>query len=215
MQALASHISDDVDLVIGSHVKTDQEGAFLDRRDFLGVESLQDTLLRYLLTPVQTGAFLWRRDSLLAAGGWDESLPMWQDVELVFRMLLHNTPFVVAEPTEAHVVWRAHRGVRISTQITAPKMEAMLRVLNQIEPGLSAFDDPELNHGLACSYYRFARLAFMQDRPEMGRQALRTARSLGLEGHPGSMAHRLGSSLMGLEWKTRLTRGFSSASQAP
>ncbi len=37
--------------------------------------------------PIQTTGPVWRRESLLRVGGWDESLPSWQDWELFVRAI--------------------------------------------------------------------------------------------------------------------------------
>ncbi len=42
----------------------------------------------------QTGGPLWRRESVIAAGGWDEKMPCCQEHSLYFRLLSHNSKFV-------------------------------------------------------------------------------------------------------------------------
>ena len=80
----------------------------------------------------------------------------------------------------------------------------MLGVLRLHMPALLELGDPRIKRALAIRFYRVSSLAFKIQSPDLGRQALREARSLGLVGHPGSVLHRVSSTMLGLELKTRL-----------
>ena len=53
-----------------------------------------------------TSANLWKRDALIAAGGWNEHLASSQDYELMFRLLRIGTPVVWDAHIRTHVLKR-------------------------------------------------------------------------------------------------------------
>ena len=54
------------------------------------IDTEEDDINRFLKmdVPWQTSSPIWRKDSLITLGGWDESLLSWQDWELHFRALI-------------------------------------------------------------------------------------------------------------------------------
>ncbi len=48
---------------------------------------------------------VFRKESLLRAGGWDESLALWQDIDLFFRMLIQGYRFKICfdHPADLHI----------------------------------------------------------------------------------------------------------------
>ena len=53
--------------------------------------SLEEQWIRWQVA--QTGAVLWRRESLLAIGGWNEAYPCCQDNEVTLRAIQHGLKF--------------------------------------------------------------------------------------------------------------------------
>jgi glycosyltransferase involved in cell wall biosynthesis len=75
----------DLDFAVFSMLLFSGSPASADR--FWNIDSAEDDLLRLLrLDPVCQGTgTLWRRDSFIRAGMWNEKLKVWQDVELHLR----------------------------------------------------------------------------------------------------------------------------------
>lgn len=199
----------EVDVVVGAHAWIDTDRNILkEYRCYNGISSAHHLLAEYLMRPVQGGGFLWRRGPLLAAGAWDEHLPICQDADLAIRMLLRLGSFRIAALGEAHAVWRAHGGARITTSMSTAKLEAVLGVLMAHAPALRAMENDAINAGLADRFYRLSRLAFALANDRVGDEALRQARAFGLAGHPGTFGHRVASQVLGLKLKTRLTASY-------
>jgi glycosyltransferase involved in cell wall biosynthesis len=66
-----------------------------------------DDLLRFLYfeTPWQTTATTWRREALACLGGWDESLPSWQDIDLHVRALALGMRYLRVPIIDHHMRW--------------------------------------------------------------------------------------------------------------
>ena len=89
-----------------------QMGAFLRRPGDLGrrvPEDLhRDDLLCFLLfeLPWQTSAPIWRREALRRLGGFDESLPSWQDIDLHVRALVAGLRYLKIPVVDYHMRWQ-------------------------------------------------------------------------------------------------------------
>jgi glycosyltransferase involved in cell wall biosynthesis len=191
------------DVVVGAYAEVDEQRNVLrppaaspradDRCEFIA---------QYLADFLQTASFLWRRVSLIEAGGWNESLVAYDDVELCLRMFLRVDTFSNAQMGDAYVAWRRHDGARVSNDASSQRMEEMVGVLLRYRAELDALGNTAVRRALAERCYRLARLAFRGGHAAVGRRALGEARSLGLRGHVGTALHRLASGLVGLELKT-------------
>jgi hypothetical protein len=201
---LAAAAQPNVDVVVGGWGWAAGEGVVERIHAYADLQDPAALLAAYLTDPVQTAGLLWRREALIEAGGWPEGLPFYQDIELGLRMLLRLRPFALASLDEAMVVWRAHDGPRLSTNLSGEKIEVVLERLATHEPALSAIGHRPATLALARLYYTLAGAAFVCGSREVGEAALGRARRLGLRGHPGTLAHRLGSRLLGMAPKMRL-----------
>lgn len=69
---------------------------------------LGDDLVRFLYfeAPWQTSAPIWRRESLVRLGGFDESLTSWQDVELHVRALTAGLRYIRYPQVDHHIRWQ-------------------------------------------------------------------------------------------------------------
>jgi hypothetical protein len=205
---MAAQATADVDVIVGGHAEVDASGTVCKVQVYSGINAPGELLSAYLMDYIQTGGFLWRREALIAAGGWDESLPISQDAELAIRMLLRRKPFALAKLDGAYAVWRIYDGPRITAALTPKKLQAMLNVLTMHEAAMVSLGDAGVNRGLAVRFYRFAVVAFACGCHDFGRTALREAKTLGMSDHLGSPAHQLSSAILGLELKTRLAAGL-------
>src|SRR5580704_9404132 len=191
------------DVVVGAYAEVDEQRNLL--RPPPAAPRADDRcvfIAQYLADFLQTASFLWRRLPLVEAGGWDESLVAYDDVELCLRMLLRVGTFSNARVGDAYAAWRRHDGARISNDASPQRVEEMVGVLLRHRGELEALGNTAVRRALAERCYRLARLAFRGGHPTVGRRALGEARSLGLRGHVGSPLHRLASGLVGLERKT-------------
>jgi glycosyltransferase involved in cell wall biosynthesis len=205
VDALACTTGGSAHVVIGPFRRIDVAGHVRHEMSYKPGLSQADLVSRYLFDPVQTGAFLWRRDWLMEHGGWDESLSIFQDAELALRMLLKMPSSIVAETNGKFAYWVDNDSTaRLSNEFSAHKAESSLRALEQHRPAIVALGQ-EHEHGLALRYYGLARRAFAAHQNDVGSRALKIARELSLSGHPGSLGHKIGSRLLGLRMKEKLS----------
>lgn len=149
-------------------------------------------------------AVLWRTRFVRGIGGWDESLAKNQDGDLMYRALLHGA-HVTASSEGLGVYVQSGDPRRITSRNTRKTLTSQLAVLDRVRA-----DMPKLHRApcdeLAHAYYSLARLAYDGDVDEIGRHAEMLARELGLEGQPGTPAHVVVASLLGLRGKQRLMK---------
>ena len=149
-------------------------------------------------------AVIWRSDFVRKIGGWDEYLAKNQDGDLMYRALLHGA-HVTASSEGLGVYVQSGDPRRITSRNTRKTLISQLAVLDRVRA-----DMPKLRRApcgeLAHAYYSLARLAYDGDVDEIGRHAEMLARELGLEGQPGTPAHVVVASLLGLRGKQRLMK---------
>ncbi len=70
-------------------------------------EMVGDDLMRFLTNdyPWQTSGPIWRRSSLERLGGFDESLPSWQDVDLHVRAICSRFIYLRLPTADHHIRW--------------------------------------------------------------------------------------------------------------
>lgn len=96
-------------------------GVFLQTPGDLGreldPEMIGDDLLRFLYfeTPWQTTAATWRLDALQRLGGFDETLPSWQDVDLHVRAIAAGFRYLRFPQVDHHMRWQEDPA-KVSTQ---------------------------------------------------------------------------------------------------
>jgi glycosyltransferase involved in cell wall biosynthesis len=207
VQLLASAATEHVDLVVGGHRHLGSNGEVLRTVSYRPGESCVALLSDFLHENVQTGAVLWRRSWLLERGGWNETLPMFQDVEVMIRALLARPRVRVIDPGPLRAIWHEHDAPdRITNSFRRDKAEAVLGVLDENATAIITMGGARAKQGLTHHYYMLARRAFGARHDDVGRRALRSARALGLRGHQGSLAHCVLSTLVGLRLKTQIGR---------
>lgn len=145
---------------------------------------------------------LWRTSFVREIGGWDPEVPFLDDGYLVMRAMLLGAKVVTS---------RQGRGVYVihnaPTKLTlrSDNLDSLLTVPSKLMSIQSDVVDPEtMKRACAASYYRAARTAFTRGRDDLGHEALRRSRQLGLKGHRGPAAHRLLSSVIGLRLRCKL-----------
>lgn len=149
-------------------------------------------------------AVLWRTEFVRGIGGWDESLAKNQDGDLMYRALLLDA-CVSASSEGLGVYVQSGDPRRITCRNTRSTLASQLAVLDRVRASLPKFQRAPTGE-LAYAYYSLARLAYDGDVDEIGRHAEMLARELGLEGQPGTPAHVVVASLLGLRGKQRLMK---------
>lgn len=117
-----------------------QTGVFRDRPGDLGrqldAEMLGDDLLRFLFfeCPWQTTAPTWRKEALRRIGGFDESLPSWQDIDLHVRAIAAGLRYLRFPEVDHHVRWQYEpTKVSIEQRRSPAHLEAASATLEKFE----------------------------------------------------------------------------------
>jgi len=147
-------------------------------------------------------AVVWRSDFVRSLGGWDQALAKNQDGDLIYRALMADARIALCRGGQG-LYAQSDNPARITLTNTRRTLGSQLAVLDKIRARLDDLPfDPSYELGLA--YYSVARLAFSGGFDDIGRAAETTARTLGLEGQPGSAPHHVLASMFGLRGKQRL-----------
>lgn len=152
---------------------------------------------------VNPSAVLWRSAFLRRIGGWDESVRVGQDGEVVLRALLQGARLIRNE-TGCGIY---HRGIEGSVSMTGGVTEAKLAGHLEVITGMceaareKGWGD-DLTRNYAALYF-LARKAFMNGHIDLGRRALKAVRDAGHRRHHGTRAHVALASLIGLERKVQ------------
>ena len=162
------------------------------------------TILRRWLTDDYTPpcAVVWRTRFVRDLGGWDETLAKNQDGDLIYRALLTGA-VATGAPGGLGVYVPADDPNRITRRHSRRTLESHLAVLEKIR-ALLPLQPFDAGAELRLAYYNLARLAFTVGFDDIGREAEKTARELGLSGQPGTTAHLLVASMLGLRGKQKL-----------
>lgn len=151
-------------------------------------------------------SIVWKTEFVRAIEGWDERVLRNQDGELVLRAMF-------AAPTICHFetglgIYNAHDEPSLSKARFIEPIRSELRALERLMARAAGTPLEAGTKGFAKRIYVLAHAAFTCHDVELGRSALKAARSLGLSGHVGTDRHVALSHLLGLELKSRLVASF-------
>ncbi|MEI4233977.1 glycosyltransferase family 2 protein [Roseovarius sp. D22-M7] len=154
---------------------------------------------------VNPAGILWRTDFVRGIGAWDESLARAQDREISLRAMF-SRPLIWKNESGAGIYTRVNPN-SITMNQSFPALESRYRTTrSMVERARGTSFAPSIP--LLCrEIYYVARAAFRTGETALGREALAFARNEGYRDHPGTLAHRLATSVLGLEWKIRLWKG--------
>lgn len=182
----------------GTRTSTHQPHRSVDRRTIL-----QNWLSGGFTPPC---AVLWRRDFLHRIGAWHERSVRNDDGELVVRALLADARVALADAGLGVYVQHNATGrvsKRTGRDLLVDTMEVYEDLVGRPSPQFPDLTRTTLSH----LYYQVSYEAFAGRLDDIGYQALRKARDLGLRGHVGSLRHRMLAGILGLRMKLRVT-GF-------
>jgi len=156
-------------------------------------------------TPINAQA--WHRDHLMAIGGFRTDVRLREDTELLLRALVGGASLGFNEAGLA--IWVIRPGEASKSK---RRDEASLRSTHGWHrdhmASLPVRQHPALLDAYARRSYGLAGTAFDQGYRALGREALALARECGLEGHLGGRTHRIAATILGLERKAILARGW-------
>jgi hypothetical protein len=149
---------------------------------------------------------LWRRSFVVSIGGWNPRAreSRFDDGELVMRALLSGACVSVADGGLG--IYVQHDSPhRVSQRAGAAVMACELALLRNLWEIAQARRHEYARSSFAHAFYRMSYEAFAGGVDDVGHDALREARRLGLKGHVGSLTHRALANVLGLRTKLRLT----------
>jgi glycosyltransferase involved in cell wall biosynthesis len=148
-------------------------------------------------------AVIWRTAFVRDLGGWDEALAKNQDGDLIYRALLAGARATHAPGGQGVYVQDDNPG-RITRRHDRRTLTSQFRVLEKVRAALPG-QPFEAGTELSLAYYSLARLAFTVGVDDIGERSEDLARGLGLSGQPGTTAHNLVASMLGLRGKQKLS----------
>lgn len=153
---------------------------------------------------INPSGIVWSTEFVNRIGRWDVSLSRAQDLEITLRALQHRPR-----------IWKNDKGAAIHTRFnpTSITMDISAKALNSRFRAIKGLIDRA--HGtefaqadglLHDELYRIARDAYQNGHVGVGRKVKAYLKSVGYNRHLGSRTHKIASSLLGLEFKSKLWR---------
>lgn len=159
-------------------------------------------ILGRFINPV---AIVWRTGFVNELGGWDESLVKNQDLDISLRAMFHRPAIWVNDDGVA--IYSKVNPKSITRSPSGRSLESEFRVRQALIDGARNTSFAPTIPYIHRETYRVARAAFRTGEIDLGRQVLAYLRSEGYRSHPGTLAHRVAASVLGLERKVRLWKG--------
>lgn len=152
---------------------------------------------------VGTASVVWRTDFIRAMGGWDETLRVGQDGDVVMRALLSGAR--AARNEEGYgIYYRDNPGsVSLSGGVTEAKLAGQIALIERTAAAAREKGWGDNLDRVYAALYFLARKAFLEGYTDLGRQGLAILEQSGHRKHHGTAAHVLMSSVIGLERKLR------------
>jgi glycosyltransferase involved in cell wall biosynthesis len=195
----------EADIVFGSFVMSWPDGRRLKRRAMPADATIDEALSRVLgAWWYPPNAILWRTRFLRDLGGWDETLSRNEDGELVARALLRRPR--LTSNFEGYAIYRQHfSGMRVSGRKNERAIQSNFRIGESIAATLSSASDlTGAKQQLAASMFELAEEAHVLGYHPLGQQIEHLARRLGPYRGRGTLMHRLGTRVLGIEGKAKL-----------
>lgn len=159
----------------------------------------------------QTGIWLTSRALVLAAGEWDETLPVNQDGEFFFRVILNSKGVKFAD--NAFVFYRRNVSGSISKSlgVGVKKLKSLLNTYKKYEEVLKLNDDEKMRNALSRNYATFI-YAYGNIDKALTKQAWKSMRDLKASNKYkiGSKAFRWLSSTFGFPFAMKLKNKIAS-----
>ena len=151
---------------------------------------------------INPSGILWRTDFVRRIGGWDEKLWRAQDLDIVLRALFER-PRILMNGTGAAIHTRENPS-SVSRSQSARALDSRLRALTRFLDRIDGTPFEASRHHFHRELYITARAAFQNGETGIGRRAVEVLRRDGYRRQHGTLVHRLGAAVLGLERKVRL-----------
>lgn len=152
---------------------------------------------------VGTASVVWRTDFIRALGGWDETLRVGQDGDVVMRALLGGARAARNEDG-CGIYYRDNPGsVSLSGGVTEAKLAGQIALIERTAAAARERGWGDNLDRIYASLYFLARKAFLEGYTDLGRHGLAILEKAGHRKHHGTAAHVLLSNIIGLERKLR------------
>lgn len=189
--------------LIFAPVERIEGGAVTHRKEIsaaeLDAEALFDAWLRG--PQINPAGLVWEAGFFKKIGGWDESIAINQDGEIVLRALLHRPR--LGRLTDGRGLY--HLGhASLSSRHNEAKLDNYVTTLTGLLEAADRAGFGSRTGGVEKTLYGVARMAFRADWDGTGRRALGVLAARGNRRHHGGLAHRAVAGLLGLERKVKL-----------
>jgi O-antigen biosynthesis protein len=167
---------------------------------------------------VPTCSVLWHRSVYAATGGWDETLTLDDDADLMMRALLDGVALAVADGGESY--YRDHGTSLVSVSknlFSAKPLESRVRILDKLAAALAARGAlPRYAVALGAAYQRAAMAGYQQGWIALGRACQSRGEALaGPQPVSRTRAGRALCAILGLERKERVVRALAACGLGP
>jgi hypothetical protein len=158
---------------------------------------------------VPTCAVLWSRDMYSRTGGWDETLTLNDDGDLMLRALAEGAQFAIADGGEG--LYRVHPVTRLTvsgTGLHEKRLESQVEILLRLTARLDSNELlPRYREAIGIAYLRLAGKAFRSGHLELGRDCVEIGEQLaGRRAVAPTGVGRALERLVGVERKERMVK---------
>jgi glycosyltransferase involved in cell wall biosynthesis len=176
----------------------------ISRKSDIAADVTPEDLFESWLGGVQVNpsATLWRRAFVQEIGGWNETILINQDAEIVLRALLRS-PVITVNPDGEGIYHVMNEG-SLSYRKSEAKLSNYVDTLEGFLVSVEGTSFATRTLGIENTLYGVARMAMRAGWFDVGRRALSILRRKGPVQHRGSLQHRLIAGVLGLERKVRL-----------
>lgn len=151
---------------------------------------------------INPSGIVWRTDFVNSIGRWDTSLSCADDVELTLRALRHRPRIWKNELGAA--IYTRFNPASISMDFSPRALDSRFRAIRSLIERARGTEFAEADDLLHDELYRIARDAYQKGHIDVGRKVTAYLEAAGYKRHLGSRTHKIASSVLGLEVKSRL-----------
>lgn len=202
-------LHDGADIAIGEVTEKSDTG-IVKRRELPTTNTPSEFMAEWLQGHfVPPCGVLWRRDFCRSIGGWKKGLSKNQDGEIVLRAAVMGANITTA-PNAKSVYW-THKGERLSDRFTEQQLRDQFEVLTWLRTAShqsEAISD-SLEQSFSVATHQLERLSMRFGMLELGGEISHYRSFSGWSKAEGSVMHRMGVAMLGLQKKEALGRAIA------
>lgn len=153
---------------------------------------------------INPSGILWRRSFVEKVGRWDESLARAQDLEFSLRAMFYGP--VIRKNEEGAAIHVQVNEDSISRSQSERALDSRHRAIVSLIERAKSTSFADSTPLLQRELYHISRAAFKAGYLDLGRKGIAMLKTQDYRDHPGTLAHRVVASLIGLEAKVRLRK---------